>query len=88
MYGVAFKIASVLGINVFRLAVYASLAASVAGGAVALKYHYINVGHKQAVDEIAADVKETLHAVQEKAAEVDACRSAHRVWSTVDGVCD
>jgi hypothetical protein len=81
-------IASGLGINVFRLAVYSGLAVSVAGGAVAIKYHYVNVGHQQALDEIAAGNRETLADVSEAVSKVDSCRTLGRQWNTVSGVCN
>lgn len=81
-------IAQALGINVLRLAIYGVVAASVAGGAVALKYHYIDVGHQQALDEIAAGNRETLNHVNDAVAKVDACRIIGRQWNTVVGVCD
>jgi hypothetical protein len=87
MYDIAFKIAAALGINVFRLAVYAGLTTSIAGGAVAIKYHYISVGRQQTRNEIAAGNKETLVDVNEAKAKVDACRSLGREWDTVGGLC-
>lgn len=81
-------IANALGINVLRLALYAGLATAVAGGAVAIKYHYIGVGRQQTLDNIASQNKETLADVKEAVAKVDTCRALGRQWNTVDGVCD
>jgi hypothetical protein len=85
-------IASGLGINVFRLAVYSGLAvtltAGAIGGAEGLKHKYINVGRQQTRDEIAAGNRETLADVNEAVSKVDACRTLGKQWNTVSGVCD
>ncbi|MGZ5988119.1 MAG: hypothetical protein ACXWLZ_03605 [Rhizomicrobium sp.] len=88
MLAIATTIAGALGINVPRLIGYALVVVLVIGGAVAIKYHYINVGRQQTRDEIAAGNKETLADVNAATAKVDACRALGRQWDTVDGVCN
>lgn len=81
-------IAEILGLNIPRLVAGAVVASLVGGGAVALKYHYIDVGRQQTLDKIAAANKETLDDVIKATSKVDACRALGRRWDTVDGVCD
>jgi hypothetical protein len=88
MMPVAVWIAGALGINVPRLIAYTLVVVLVIGGAVAIKYHYVNVGRQQTRDEIAAGNKETLADVDEAKAKVDACRSLGREWDTVSGLCN
>ena len=77
-----------LGINVPRLILCVVVIALVIGGALALKYHYINVGRQQTRDEIAAGNRETLRDVDDAIAKVDACRALGKQWNTIIGVCD
>lgn len=76
-----------LGINVPRLIAYAAVAALAGGGAVALKYHYINVGRQETFDKIASDNKETLDDVIKATSKVDACRALGRQWDVTVGLC-
>lgn len=85
---IAIWIAEALGINVPRLIAYTLVVVLVVGGAIALKYHYINVGRQRTLDNIASQNKETLADVNEAIAKVDACRTLGRQWDTVDGVCN
>jgi glutamate/tyrosine decarboxylase-like PLP-dependent enzyme len=50
--------------------------------------HYFNQGYRVAINQVAANTKETKDAITKAGQSIDDCNSRGGTWSTVDGMCD
>lgn len=80
-------IANLLGISVFRLAMYAAIVAAVVTGALVIRHHYVSLGYHKAL----ADVKKQDDRAVEAATKVEkktaVCTDQNGYWDTITQRC-
>lgn len=80
-------IAGWFGISVFRLIAYAAIAATVAGGAIVVRQHYINKGYASAISAVKKQddrAKAAAETVETKAA---VCSDTNGYWDVITQGC-
>ena len=50
--------------------------------------HYFNQGYQTAINQVAAQTKETKDAITKAARSIDDCNSLGGTWDTTSGMCD
>lgn len=80
-------IANLLGISVFRLAMYAAIVAAVVTGALVIRHHYVSLGYHKAL----ADVKKQDDRAVEAATKVEkktaVCTDQNGYWDVLSQRC-
>lgn len=80
-------IANLLGISVFRLAMYAAIVAAVVTGALVIRHHYVSLGYHKAL----ADVKKQDDSAVEAATKVEkktaVCTDQNGYWDVLSQRC-
>ena len=80
-------IANLLGISVFRLAMYAAIVAAVVTGALVIRHHYVSLGYHKAL----ADVKKQDDRAVEAATKVEkktaVCTDQNGYWDVLSQSC-
>ena len=53
-----------------------------------LSAHYYKIGYQTAINQVAANTKETKDEITKAGQSIDDCDSRGGTWSTIDGLCD
>lgn len=69
-------IASALGINVFRLAIYAACIVAVIIAAIAIRQHYVNLGYAKAITAVKKQDDRAAEAADKVQKRADECTGA------------
>lgn len=87
MPGIILTVAGWFGISAFRLIAYAAIVATVTGGAIVARQHYINIGwykHKTQVEKQDGNAVAASKIVEEKAT---ACSEKTGYWDVISQGC-
>lgn len=80
-------VAGLFGINVFRLVMYGAITTAVAGGALWLRHHEVEIGVTQTLAKVAKQNAATAAAAAKIQKETDACK-ADSYWDVVTKECE
>jgi hypothetical protein len=80
-------LAGFFGISVVRLALYAALATAVAGGALAIRQHYINKGYQSAISAVKKQDARAVDAAEKVEQKATVCTGQNGYWDVITQNC-
>ena len=84
---IVLAIANLFGISVFRLVVYAAIAASAVTGALVIRQHYVNLGYKHAIAAVKKQDDRAVAAANEVEQQTARCDETSGYWDVVTQKC-